>query len=489
MNIKREGIGPLNELITIELLASDYQEQVAKSLKDLKQKARVPGFRPGHVPMGMIEKMYKKAVILEEVSKMTNDEIYKYLTENMSNLLFDPIACGEKTKGDFENPDNFNFSFEIGLRPEIAIDYAEAKKVPFHKIIASEEEVDKEVMDMRMRVGKFSSTEEVAEHDLLIVSVKPDGEGEEFTSSLLLDYLKEADAKSFIGKKLYEEITIDTTQLFKDDSERANFLKVKPEELGNALKTVHIKINAIHHRDFAEINDDFFARIFPDGSITDEAALRNVIKRRIELRYVNEANALYYNKVLTIFMGQTPVALPDAFIKRYLVENKHQYTAESVEEKYDSIQKSIVYQLVEDQIANDCNIAIEEEEVTQYMEDYIRLSHFGTIARMGKEEEKQIAIFVEQMKKNQENTKNAYDNLFREKITEGLKIRLQSKQKELTFKEFLTELSAETEEKSKTAIKKEKKTAVAEEKPKTDQETEEKSKVTRTKTKKKVEAE
>ena len=481
MNIKRENIGLLNDLITIELLASDYQEQVAKSLRSLKQKANVPGFRPGHVPMGMIEKMYKKSVVIEEVSKLTNDEINKYLAENLPNILFEPIAREEKTEGDFEKAENFSFSFEVGVRPEVVINYAEAKKVTSYKVIAAEHEIEKEVMEMRKRAGKFSSTEEVVEGDMLLVTVIP-SEGEEFNASLPLDYVKETDLQSFIGKKLDEEMLIDTLKIFKGDEERAAFLKVKVEELEKAPETVRIKINSVHHRELAEINDDFFAKFFPDGNIKDETTLRGVISAQIELRHISDTNAVFRNQVLEILLEKTVMDLPDDFIKRYLAENREQYTAETIEEKYDSIKKSIVFQLVEDQISKDCNIVVENEEVMQYLDDYARMSYFGTYAKLDDESEKQVSTFVQQMTKNKENVKNAYDNIFYDKMTAGLKLKLNPKTKSLTFEDFVAEISEKREKKPKTVTKKEEK----EEQPKAD---EEQPKVAKTRAKKKVEAE
>jgi len=476
MNIKRENIGLLNELITVELLASDYQGQVEKSLKDLKRKANIPGFRPGHVPMGMIEKMYKKSVVVEEVSKLTNDEFYKYLTDNALNIIFEPIAREDKTQGDFEKVENFSFSFEIGLRPEIAINYAEAKKVTLHKVIAAEQEIDKELTDMRRRVGKFSSTEEVAEQDMLLVAVTPEN-GEEFTASLFLEYVKDSELKSFIGKKLSEEMDIDTTKIFKSDYERATFLKRKTEELENAPQSVHIKIDAIHHRELAEINDEFFSRLFPDGSVTNETALRNKIKEQIELRHINETGAVFRSKVFEVLMEKTPIELPDAFIKRYLVENKKQYTAENIEEEYEKIKKSVAYQLIENQIIEDCDIKVDNDDMMQYMEDYVRMSYFGTTAKLDDEMEKQVALFVQQMTKNQENVKNAYENLLFDRMTAGLIVKLQPKPKELHFDDFIAEIS---EKKDKN--KKEDKADISEEK-------EEKPKVAKPRTKKKVETE
>ena len=450
MNIKRESIGVLNELITIELLASDYQDQVMKSLKDLKRKATVPGFRAGHVPMGMIEKMYKKAVILEEISKMTNDAVYNYLTESQLNILFEPLAGEDQADGNFENITDFHFSFEIGLSPEIAVNYAEAKKVVFYRVIADQKEIDKEMMDMRRRVGKFSSTEAVAEQDMLLVTVTPEGEGEAFTSSLMLNYVKDSELSSFLGKKLQDEMEIDTAIVFKSDYERATFLKVKPEALENAPGKAHIKIDAIHHMEPAEVNDEFFARLFPDGSIKDETALLGKIKEQIELRHVSETNLVYRSRVMEILVEKAAIELPDAFIKRYLIKNK-QYTAETMEEQYADVRKSIVYQLIEQQITKDCGIEVEQEDVMQYLGDYVRQSYFGTTATLDEETENQVASFVAQMAKNKENIKNAYENLLHDRMTEGLKAKLEPKLKELVFEDFITEISGKKEPKPKTA--------------------------------------
>ncbi|MCL2131791.1 MAG: hypothetical protein FWH36_04985 [Lentimicrobiaceae bacterium] len=486
MNIKRESIGLLNELITMELSAADYQEQVTKSLRDLKRKANVPGFRPGHVPMGMIEKMYKKSLVADEVSKLTNDELTKYLTDNKLDVFFAPIAREDKTEGDFEKMDNISLSFEIGLRPEFVINYADAKKVVYYKVVAAAEEINKEIMEMRRRVGKFSSTEEVAEQDMLLVTVTPEDGGENFSSSLLLDYVKESELPLFIGKKKNEEVEMDTTKVFKGDTERSTFLKTKTDALENAPENVRIKIDAIHHRELAEIDDEFFTRLFPDGNVKNEDDLRQKIKEQIELRHVSDANAVFRLRVMEILMEKTSIELPDAFIKRYLVENKEQYSAENIEEKYGDIKKSVIYQLIEEQIVKDCGIEVVDEEITRYIENYVRISYFGTTKKLDEETEKQVDSFVEQMMKNQENVNNAYDNIFFEKMTKGLKGKLNPKSKELGFEEFLAEVAnkkeksvskkeekqetTETEEvKSETAEVKVKKTRTAAKTDKTDE--------------------
>lgn len=455
MNIKREQIGNMHEMLTINFEAADYKEMVEKSLKDLKRKANEPGFRPGHVPMGIITSKYGKAVLVDEISKLTNDKLYQYLRDEKLNILFEPIAKPEKTEGDFDHADKFSFSFEIGICPDITVDYECAKKVGDYHIIATDTEINTEIESMRKRVGKFSSTEEAVAEDMLLVNVTPE-QGEAFTSSLVLSYLKDEYLNEFVGKKLHEEVSIDTTKVFKSDYERSTFLKVKIDELATAPQTVKVAINAIHHVEPADLDEDFFTKMFPDGSVKDEAALRDKIKSQIELRYVNDANIYYRNKVVDTMMDHTTMELPDNFIKAYLVETNDKYTAENIDEQYENVKKSIIYQLLEDQIARDCEIKIEADDVTKYIKDYIRLSYFGSAEVLPAEQEAQVENFAHEMMKNQENFKNAYENLFFEKVTEGLRVKLTPKVKELSYQDFMTEASGEPK-KTKTTKKSTKK--------------------------------
>jgi len=462
MDIKRENIGHLNELVTLDISPNDYQSEVEKSLKELKRKANIPGFRKGMVPMGMIEKMYGKSVRSDEILKLTNDKFYQYLKENNLSILFDPIACHDKMIGDFEKVENFSFSFEIGLRPDVTVNYDDAKKVINYKVTATNEEIDTEIAALCKRAGTYAAGETVAEEDFLLVTVTPADGREKFTSTITLNYVKDDELKHFIGKKIGDEMEFDTKIVFKSDYECSTFLKVKMEELESASTEVHVAIDSIHHIVPAELNADFFAKIFPDGNVSTESELRKIIKNQIELRHVNDTNTLYRYKVMEALVEQASFSLPDDFIKKYLVEKKEEYTAENIDEKYNEIKKSIYYQLVEEQIAKDCQIDITREEILNYMYSYVRHSYFGTTQILEDEQEERVKQLSAEMMKKEENIKNVYDNLFFEKLVQALKIKLNPKIKELSFKDFVNELSGQKEEKA--PVKKAKKAASEEEK-------------------------
>ncbi len=454
MNILRENIGQLNDIITIEIVPTDYNEQVEKSLKDLKRKANVPGFRAGHVPMGMIQKMYKRSIVADEISKMINDQLLNYLKENNIDILFEPIALPDKTKGDFEKEeDSFNFSFEIGIHPEFDIDYEKAKSIKLLKINASDKEIDEEIKKLQHKTGKFSSTETVAEEDMMLVTVLAEGDvKEEFTSSLLLSYVNDAHQKDFIGKKLHDTFSINTTEIFKGDYERSTFLKTKVEALADAPTTINVKIDAIHHIEPSELNQEFYTKAFPNGNVNDKKSLRNYFKTQIELAYERDEKMFYRSKIMDYLIENTNITLPDDFIKRFLIETKgEQYTRENMEEQFKDIKTSIIYQLIEDKIAKDGNIKIENDEISHYIKDYIRNSYFGMNSNenLSEDQEKMITNFSNEMMKKQENVKNAYENVFSEKIINELLTKINPKIERVSFDQFL-EAAAEKSEDKKT---------------------------------------
>ncbi len=457
MNILRENIGQLNDVITIEIEPADYNEQVDKSLKDLRRKANIPGFRAGHVPMSMIQKMYRKSVIADEISKIINDKLLNYLKENKIDILFEPIALPDKTEGDFDaDLDTFKFSFEIGIHPEFELDYEKAKDIKLLKIKASNDDIEEEIKKLRHKMGKFSSTETVVEEDMMLVTVLAEHDNaEEFTASLLLSYVKPEKQDEFIGKKLNDVITFNTLEVFKGEHERSTFLKTKIEELDKAAVTISVKIDAIHHMEPAELNEEFYTKAFPNDTVKDEKSLKDFMKSQIELSYERDEKMYYHSKVMSHFIDNTGIPLPDDFIKRFLVESKgEEYTNENIDEKYEGIRKSILYQLIEEQIAKTGDINIDNEEVSNYLKSYIRSSYFGigNNNTLPEDQEKMIESFSSEMMKKPENLKNAYDNIFAEKVINELISKVSPKVKNLSFDDFIkatTEIPAEKKAKAK----------------------------------------
>ncbi len=440
MNIVRENIGNLNECLTVNLVKTDYQDAVEKSLKDLRKKANIPGFRQGHVPMGMIERQYKSSVLLDVISKLINENLDTYLRENDINVLFEPMALPEKTQGDFEHGEDFSFSFEIGIRPEIKIDYTKAAGVDYMKVVASQEQVDEEVKKLRRRMGKFSSTEQVVDEDMVLVKVTTGEEGKEpFTTSITTNYLKEEYRKEFIGKKVHDEMDLDTTQVFLTDYERSTFLKCKLDELENAAKEVKIEIQAVHHMEPAEMDARFFETAFPNGDVKDEAAMRERLKQQLEQNYASQEKMQYRGQAMQALMDGMNIELPDDFVKRYMMErDSANYTKDNMDEKYPDLQKSLCFQLVESAIAADGNVRIEKEDVIDYINNYLSYNYLGmTFSNLTEDQKKQIQSMAASMLQQENTVNNVYENIYFERVTDVLREKAGAAIREVSWEEFM----------------------------------------------------
>jgi trigger factor len=444
MNIKKENISDLHELITIELAPEDYQSQVTKSLKSLKQTLEVPGFRKNMAPVEIINKMHGKSIRGEEIHKLMNSKIVTYIEENNLTLFFSPILCEEKSIADFEKDGDFSFSFEIAICPEVKINYDDLKEVVFYKVVPTEEEIDEQIMEFRKRAGVFSSTEVVSQGDILLITVSyQEGENEKtFTTDLPLDYIKDEEQEQIIGKQLHEEIDIDTVKIFKDEVARSVFLKLKIEELETAPVNVHIKIDAIHHLEIANMDDNFFDRVFPDGTVTNETELRDIIKNRIEWKAVENMNLLYHDSIMKTLNERISPTLtfPDAFIKKYYVNVVRKYTVETIEENYDGIKQELIRRLIGEQINTDFDITVPQTEIANYIYSLVRQQYVRAQGESSEEQEEQMRKYTIELMKEKANITTAYENIVFYKSLRALKKRIDPTVKEISFAEFQNKL-------------------------------------------------
>ena len=240
MNIKREDIDSLNAIVTVDIAKEDYSENVEKILKNYRKTANIPGFRKGQVPMGMVKKQYGKAVLVDEVNKLLDQALNKYLTEEKLDVLGNPLP---KEQANFDwDADDYKFEFELGLTPEFELDLQPKKAITSYKIIADDKMIDSQIERIQKQYGKLEAKDTVAEGDLVAGTFKNEEEGIENTTTLPLEKLKgKANLKKFVGAKVGDTINLKTKGLFEDDHDLMEFLKVEHDKAhGLDLSLIHI---------------------------------------------------------------------------------------------------------------------------------------------------------------------------------------------------------------------------------------------------------
>jgi FKBP-type peptidyl-prolyl cis-trans isomerase (trigger factor) len=155
MQINQSELKDLKAVVTLTIEPADYQEEVAKQLKEVRHKAQMPGFRPGMVPAGLVKKMYGKGILADVLNKLVGENLQKHIEDNKIQILGDPLPSEESPRIDLDNEDTFTFLFDIAVAPEFDAKLNGKNKLPEYTIEPTEEMIDKQVEAYTNRFGEY----------------------------------------------------------------------------------------------------------------------------------------------------------------------------------------------------------------------------------------------------------------------------------------------------------------------------------------------
>lgn len=440
MNIKHENVpGQLQEL-TIEIQKEDYAGNVEKALKKQRREIAVPGFRKGNAPMGIVQKMYGKNILVMEVDKLVNEQIDKFFKDNDIKFIFEPMPVEEKSQLDFDNPDNFTFVYEYVLRPEVNIDFSAMPAVTDFTVIPGEDEINTQISQLRERHGKYEMPETIAENDS--ISASYGGEKEAF---FFIRDLKEDARKEFVGKKVGDTLTVAMRKAFSSDPFFARAFDLKVEELNDDDPyTYDLTIKRIGRINPAELNEEFFKAAYPDGSVTDEASMRETEKQRIAAQYKPDTDRMFMDRAISTLLDSVSVELPEDFMRRYILAVQKDMTEEALEKEFERYKNSFKWQIIENELVKDEDVNVTRADIEAYFRDYFVKSYFANFNAESVKD--QVDKIVADAMKNQEYVKNAYDLLYDQKLVALMRKKMNVEHKEGDFKAFVDEISAQHKE-------------------------------------------
>ena len=327
MNVSRHDVDALNAVLKVEIAPADYQGKVKSALEKYRKTAKVPGFRPGHVPFGLIQKQYGKAVLAEELNKLVNSALYDFISANNIEILGNPIPKdGTDVKGDFEKPDSFEFEYEIGLAPSFELSLSGKSKYDYLKVKVDAKLLDKQIEDLRRRYGKLTSVDTVGDKDLVLaqfVELNEDGSIKEggilHSSTVSLEFIEDKKVKKdLVGKSKGDKVVVDPAKVSRGGKDTAAMLGIKEEALANISDKFQLTINDIKHMELAELNQDFFDRLFGEGAVKNEEELRQRIAADLEGMFSNDSDRLLTRSIYEDLVENTKLDLPNEFLKRWI---------------------------------------------------------------------------------------------------------------------------------------------------------------------------
>ena len=421
-------------VIAIEISPNDYQEKVQNILNDYRKKANIPGFRKGFVPMGMIKKQYELPVKVDEINKLVQNELGKYITENKLSIIGSPIP----SEGDDINwkEENIKLSFDIATKPTFKINFKPKKPIVYYNITADKSMINNQVEAYQNQYGKIISVQNIEDNTNIIGVFSCEKidhtKDANFNSELLL---KVTFKKIFLNAKVGDILKLNTSKIFKDENDLHKITGIEKEKL-NEVDEIDFKINELNKNEKAETNNDFFKKVYPNETIKSLNEFKNKIKEDIEKQFVNQSDQKFLNDVTDSFIKETKISLPEDFLKRLMkLNSKEEISNEDLEKEYSNSENGIKYQLIEEKLLIENDIQINADSIKEFATKMIK----NQMAAYGQKEpeQKELDSILSRILSNQEEVKRISNQIISEKLLLIYKEKINKKDKKVSYEEYI----------------------------------------------------
>ncbi len=443
--VVRENIGLLHDKIIVNIEKSDYLPAFEKKLKEYGKTANIPGFRKGMVPAGMIKKMYGPSIFSDEILKGVEKQLYTYLNDEKPEIFAQPLPLeSDMSKIDINNPIDYAFNFEIGLKPEYSLPDFSKANVTLHKVTVTEEMVNEEMNRMQIKAGKMTEPE-VIDNDENVLNVLftesdesgiPVEGGISKENSVLLKYFTPEMQEQLRGKKAGDSFIFQLDKSFPADKlelmlQDLGFEKNDAEAAKKFFKLEVVKIGLVEKR---EMNEELFNEVFPGRNIKTEEELREALKGEIQQYWDAQSRNQLHDQLYHYMLDETKMEFPEPFLKRWLqTGGEKAKTADEAENEYPAFNNQLKWTLISDRIISENKLEVSNEELREYMKTEV-MRYFGTM-NMG-EDMSWLDAYMDRMMKDEKQVDATYRRLITEKLFGFVETQVTPNEKAVTSEEL-----------------------------------------------------
>ena len=442
--VTQQEVAPLHKQFSVTINKEDYLPQFEKSLKEYGKKANIPGFRKGMVPAGLIKKMYGSSLFTDEVLKTVDKEVFRFIEDEKLDIFAQPLPVNMNLNQlDVNNPNNYTFTFEVGMKPDFQLPDLSKEQVKRYKVTLTEEMLNEEIERLRTRYGNMTEPEAVTgdENVLNITFIETDSTGNEVEggirkdNSVLVKYFSEAYRPTLIGKKKDDTIQLTLAEAF-DGKERewiSNDLGLDSAS-DKHFKALITKVGLVEAR---ELNEELFSQLFPNEEVKTEEAFRNRIKDELQKQWDTESRNQLHHALYHVLLEHTHIDFPADFLKRWIKtqgENQEAKTDEQVEHEFPSFLNQLKWTLITDKMVQENGIQVQQDDLRQFAKQQL----LGYMGMQNLDEEQQwVRDYIDRMMKDKKYVEDAYNRLQTQKIFDWAETKIDAVETPVTKEEFL----------------------------------------------------
>lgn len=446
MNVSLQNIDKVSALLTVKMEKEDYQARVEKALKSFRQKANMPGFRPGMVPMGLIKKQYGSAILAEEVNKLLQEKVYEYLRENKVNMLGEPLPNEEKQPViDFAKDETFEFVFDIALAPEFDVTLDSNDEVDYYTIDVNDELVDRQVKMYAQRGGKYDTVQEYSEGDMLkglIAELDENGNTKEGGiqvehAVMMPTYMKKDEQKAiFANAKVNDVLVFNPFEAFEgSEAEISSLLKIEKNAVAETKSNFSFQVEEITHFVPGDLDQTLFDNVFGEGAVHSEEEFRARIKNELSEQFQNDSNYKFLIDVrdyVTKKLGK--LEFPDALLKRIMLLNNQEKGEAFVAENYDRSIEELTWHLIKEKLVAANEIKVENNDITEMAKEVTRIQ-FAQYGMLNVPED-MLENYAKEMLKKKESVEQLVNRCVESKLAKALKDKVKLNNKTVSVEDF-----------------------------------------------------
>jgi len=444
MNIIRKDIDAVNATLTVQISKDDYVGKVERSLKEMKHKANLPGFRPGMVPVGLLRKMYGKAVTAEEVNKVMEEALNKYINENNINLLGELLPNETEQKPvDFDTQEDLEFIFDMGIVPEFGLTLSKKDKIDWYDISVDDKVIDDQIHIYQERMGKSIIADAVDENDFIKGGLNEvTGEEQEpgimvENAQLIPSYIDDEQQRAlFIGKKIGDTVTFNPSKAYNNEAEIASLLKIDKEKVKTVVADFEFTIKEISRFQKHELDQELFDAVYGTDAVKNEEEFRAKVVEELKKTAENNSFYRFMKDARPVLLKKiADVVFPEEFLKRWiLATSKVKPTPQMLDEQFTSMLDALKWQLVCNKIMKDNSLSVEIEDIEAYAKDLLKAQYaqYGITTFP----DDLLTQYVNEILKKEETVKQYSHNVLEEKVIDTVKHAVKLNRKEISYEEF-----------------------------------------------------
>ncbi len=442
--VTQQEVAPLHKQLNITINKEDYLPQFEKALKEYSKKANIPGFRKGMVPAGLIKKMYGSSLFADEILRTVDKEVINFIESEKLEIFAQPLPVAfDLAQLDVNKPDNYNFTFEVGMKPDFQLPDLSKETVKRYKVQVTDDMVNEEIERLRTRYGNMSEPEEVNnENNILnITFAETDEAGNEIENgikkdnSLLVKYFKEDFRGQLMGKKVRDSFHLSLDDAFENKEKQWVLQDLGLESgTGKHFKATITKLGLVEPRD---LNEEFYKQLFPNEEVKTEDEFRNRIREELQKQWDAESANQLQHSIYHTLLDQTNIDFPVDFLKRWLKTQGKDGVAktdEEVQNEFPSFVNGLKWTLITDKLIKDNDIRVEQDDVRQFAKQQL-LGYMGMNTL--DEEQQWVRDYIDRMMKDQKYVEDAYNRLQTQKLFQWAETQVNAVETPISKEEFL----------------------------------------------------